>query len=95
MRMSEVIRPISYVKAHAAEIIAEVAKSHQHVIITQNGEAKAILQSVSDFEQMQETMAMLKILALSQANVAEGKTKPLRKAFRDIRRKVRASREGS
>jgi prevent-host-death family protein len=92
--MSRAVKPISYVKAHAAKIVDEVAKSHEPVVITQNGEAKAVIQSLDDYEKMQDSLAMLKIIALGRKSVAEGKTKDMRKAFRDMRRKVTARRKG-
>lgn len=93
MKLSEAVKPISYVKTHAAEVIKEVADTHQPVIITQNGEAKAVLQSIADYEQMQESIALLKIIAMGKASVAKGKTKPVRKAFRDVRKKAASARK--
>ena len=91
MKISQAVKPISYVKAHAAELVKEVAKTHEPVIITQNGEAMAILQSLADYEQMQESLTMLKIIAMGKASVASGRTKPLRKAFRDLRKKIHSA----
>jgi len=91
--MSQAIKPISYMKAHAAEIVREVATTHQAIVITQNGEAKAVLQSLSDYEDIQESLALLKIIALGKASVAHGKTKPFRKAFRDIRKQARSNQQ--
>lgn len=74
MRYSTQIRPISYVKAHAAEIMAEMQETRNPMIITQNGEAKAVLQDVKSFEETQETLALLKILALGDAEIEAGDT---------------------
>ena len=76
MRYSSQVKPISYLKANAAEVLAQLAAQRQPLVITQNGEAKAVLQDVASFEQTQETLALLKILALGNQDVAAGKVKP-------------------
>ena len=63
MKYSTRIKPISYVKANAAELIRELAENREPLIITQNGEAKAVMQDIATYEQDQETLALLKILA--------------------------------
>ena len=73
MKLSTQIRPISYLKAHAAEILRELGAQGEPLVITQNGEAKAVLQDIKSFEQTQETLALLKILALGRQEIAEGK----------------------
>ena len=85
MKYSTRIKPISYVKANAAELIRELAENREPLIITQNGEAKAVLQDVASYEQDQETLALLKILALGRRQVEEGKTVPAEEAFRRLR----------
>ncbi len=85
MKISEAVKPISYFKSHASEVVREVLETHQPVIITLNGEAKAIVQDLREYEKMQESLALLKILALGQKDVAEGRTKPFRRAFADVR----------
>ncbi len=77
MRYSSQIKPISYLKANAAEILATLGEQRQPLVITQNGEAKAVLQDVASYEATQETLALLKVLALGQQDVAAGKIKPL------------------
>ena len=73
MRLSNQIKPISYLKANAAEIIRHLAEDGDPLIITQNGEAKVIIQDIESYEQTQETMALLKILALGNHQIEEGK----------------------
>lgn len=77
MRYSSQIKPISYLKANAAEILATLSEQREPLVITQNGEAKAVLQDVASYEATQETLALLKVLALGQQEVAAGKVKPL------------------
>jgi prevent-host-death family protein len=89
MMPSEDIKPISYFKAHASEVIKDVSNNHKTMIITQNGEAKVIVQDIRSFEQSQESLALLKILALSANNLKEGRVKPLKKTFDDLQKRIR------
>jgi prevent-host-death family protein len=77
MRYSSRVKPISYLKANAAEILATLGEQREPLLITQNGEAKAVLQDVASYEATQETLALLKVLALGQQEVAAGEVKPL------------------
>lgn len=72
MRYSSQVKPISYLKANAAEVLAHLAAQREPMIITQNGEAKAVLQDVASYEETQETLALLKILALGNQDVVAG-----------------------
>lgn len=88
MRYSTQVKPISYLKANAAEVLAQLAQERQPMVITQNGEAKAVLQDVASFENTQETLALLKILALGNQDVAAGEVKPVA----DVVARLRAKR---
>jgi len=90
MKPSEAIKPISYLKAHASEVIRQLGEGkNKTIVITHNGEAKAVLQDIHVFEQTQESLAMLKILALSNKSLQAGTVKPVEKAFRDVRKRIR------
>ncbi|MGA1875126.1 MAG: type II toxin-antitoxin system Phd/YefM family antitoxin [bacterium] len=89
MKLSEAVKPISYFKSHASEVIRDVVEKHETVVITLNGEAKAIIQDIREFEKMQDSLAILKILAQSRKNLEEGKSVPVREAFRNIREKIK------
>lgn len=93
MIKSDAIKPISYLKAHASKVIRDICENQQAMIITQNGEAKAVLQDIKMYEKTQESLAMLKILAMSSKNFQEGKVKPLQESFEDIRNKIQESSE--
>ncbi|MDD3619459.1 MAG: type II toxin-antitoxin system Phd/YefM family antitoxin [Desulfobulbaceae bacterium] len=73
MRLSSQIKPISYLKANAAEIIRNLKDVGGPLIITQNGEAKVVIQDIDSYEETQETIALLKILALGNRQIEEGK----------------------
>lgn len=90
MKYTTRIKPISYVKSNAAEIIRELAERREPLVITQNGEARAVMQDVATYEEAQETMALLKILALGTRQVEEGKVVPAAQAVKRLRgRKAR------
>ena len=73
MKLSNQIKPISYLKAHAAEIVRKLGEQREPLVITQNGEAKVVIQDIESYEQTQETMALLKVLALGMRQIEEGK----------------------
>jgi len=77
MRYSTQVKPISYLKANAAEVLATLSEQREPLVITQNGEAKAVLQDVASFDSTQETLALLRVLALGNQELAAGKVKPI------------------
>lgn len=85
MKLSTQIKPISYLKAHASEIVRDLGNKGPSMVITQNGEAKAVLQDIHSYEQTQETLALLKILALGQRQITKGKVTPLADAIQQIK----------
>jgi len=84
MKYSTQIKPISYLKANAAEIVRELAEQRKPLVITQNGEAKAVIQDVASYEETQETMALLKILALGNRQIEEGRTIPAKESIKRL-----------
>lgn len=89
MKLSERVKPLSHLKAHAPEIIRGLAEGQEPVVITVHGEAKAVLQDVARYEQTQETLALLKVLALTNAQVEAGKVRPAAEAFKRVRARVK------
>lgn len=85
MKLSNQIKPISYLKAHAAEIVRNLCEQQEPMVITQNGEAKVVIQDIESYEQTQETMALLKILALGMRQIEEGKVLPAEDVIRRLR----------
>lgn len=94
MRYSESIKPISYLKTHASEVIRDVVENQKTMLITHNGEAKVVLQDVKVYERTQESIALLKILALSGRNISKGNYKSLDKTFKDVRKKIDEFKQG-
>ncbi|WP_083338488.1 type II toxin-antitoxin system Phd/YefM family antitoxin [Ensifer sp. LCM 4579] len=88
MKLSQQVKPISYLKAHAPEIVRSLAENREPVVLTVHGEAKAVLQDVTQYEETQETLALLKVLALTNKQVEAGKVHPASETFKRIRRRI-------
>lgn len=87
MRYSSRVKPISFLKANAAEVLLDLAERREPLVITQNGEAKAVIQDVASYEETQETLALLKLLALGNRDIEAGRTKPLSEVAARLRAK--------
>jgi prevent-host-death family protein len=85
VKFSSQIKPISYLKAHAAEIVRQLNEHREPMVITQNGEAKVVMQDIESYEQTQETVALLKILALGTRQIEEGKVQPAKDVIQSLR----------
>lgn len=91
MRYSTQIKPISYLKANAADVLQELEEHRKPLIITQNGEAKAVIQDVASYEETQETLALLKILALGSQQVERGEVTPVSDVVKRLRSQASTS----
>ena len=89
MRYSTQIKPISYLKANAADVLDKLQENRQPLIITQNGEAKAVMQDLATYEATQETLALLKILALGKQQVEKGKVSSHAKVTKRIKARLK------
>lgn len=87
MHFSTQVKPISYLKANAAQVLSDLSANREPLLITQNGEAKAVLQDVASYEQAQETLALLKVLALGNQDLAAGRVKPVAQVLTRLRAK--------
>ncbi len=72
MRLANRVRSVSYLKAHAAEVLRELAELQEPLIVTQNGEARAVLIDVAAFDQLQETVALIKLMSLADRQLTDG-----------------------
>ncbi len=91
MKYSTRIRPISYLKANAADVLEQIGRDREPLVITQNGEARAVLQDVASYEQTQETLALLKVLALGVRQVEQGRVVPARDVVALLRERIAAA----
>ncbi|MFA5835210.1 MAG: type II toxin-antitoxin system Phd/YefM family antitoxin [Bacteroidota bacterium] len=90
MKLSTAVKPISYLKAHASELIRDITTSQQTLVVTQNGEAKVVMQDIRSYERMQETLALLKILTRSKQNILRGQSKSLDASFTNLDKRIAA-----
>lgn len=86
MKLSSQIKPISYLKSHTAEIVKTITESREPLIITQNGEAKLVVMDVKSFEEQEDTMALLKLLAMGNQEIEDGKLREVEDLFAELDR---------
>jgi prevent-host-death family protein len=84
MKFSSRVKPISYLKSHAADIVLEIAQTREPMLITQNGEAKLVVMDVKSYEEQQETFALLKILAMGNREIELGRFRDAEDVFADL-----------
>jgi prevent-host-death family protein len=82
MNASEDIRPVTYLKSRAADLLKQINETHRPIIITQNGEAKAVLQDPASYEAMRKAIGILKLISLGEEDIRAGRTKPQDEVFR-------------
>ena len=81
MQLSTHIKPISYLKSHTAQIVKDISLSREPLLITQNGEAKLVVIDVKSYEERENTLALLKILALGKREIELGQFKDAEDVF--------------
>lgn len=86
MKLSTQVKPISYLKSHAAEIVRDISENREPMLITQNGEAKLVVMDVRSYEEQEQTMALLKLLALGNREIERGDFRPASKVFAELDR---------
>lgn len=84
MNISQDIRPVTYLKSRAADLLKQINETHRPVIITQNGEPRAVLQDTKSFEDMRNAIGMLKLIAQGEEEIRNGKSKPQQEVFANI-----------
>ena len=84
MNISKDIKPITYLKAHAPELLKQINETHRPVLITQNGEPRAVLQDPQSYESMRNAIGILKLLSQGEEDIKKGKLKSQDQAFSKI-----------
>lgn len=84
MQLSTQIKPISYLKSHTAQIVKDLTASREPMVITQNGEATLVVIDVKSFEERENTLALLKLLALGNREIEQGKFQDAQSVFASI-----------
>jgi len=91
MSQRESVKPITYLKSNAAELVREVNEGGRTVTITQNGEAKVVVMDVDTYDRWRSTLALMKILAQGEADVQTGRTVGTEETFKRARKAIRRS----
>jgi len=92
MKLKEDIRPITYLKSSAADLLEQINTTHRPVIITQNGTARAVLQDPESYEQMRRAIGLLKLIAQGESDVQAGRTMDADSVFAKLRSELSAKR---
>ena len=90
MKMKEDIRPVTYLKSKAADLLEQINVTHRAVVITQNGEARAVLQDPESYEQMRRAIGLLKLVAQGETDVQAGRTVAADAVFTRLRKTLTA-----
>ena len=88
MQLSQDIKPISYLKAKTADVINSVNETKRAMIITQNGEAKAVVQDIKSYENLQNTLALLKLIIQSENDIEKNNTIAQDELFNTLEKKL-------
>lgn len=92
MLLSESVKPISYVKSHASEVVRQINRDGKPLFVTLNGEAKVVIEDIREYEKRQESLALLKILAMGRKEVENGDVRPAEEAFTSLDARISACR---
>ena len=84
MHIAKDIKSVTYLKSCAAELLKQINENHRPVIITQNGEARAVLQDPESYDRMLNAIGMLKLIAQGEENIKKGKLKTQEAVFANI-----------
>ncbi len=84
MKIATDIKPVSYLKSKSADLLKQINETHRPVIITQNGEPKAVIQDPKSYENMRNAIGMLKLISQGEDDIKKGKTKTQEKVFKKV-----------
>ncbi len=88
MKLAANVKPVGYLKENADEIVRTLSERGGPLIITRDGEAKAVVQDIDEFERTQETLALLKILSLGRKQIEEGRVRPAAEVTSALRKNL-------
>jgi len=88
MKLSQTIKPISYLKSKTADVINSVNETKQSIIITQNGEAKAVIQDIKSYENLRNSLSLLKLIIQSEEDIRNDRVIPQDKMFENLEKKL-------
>lgn len=90
MKLSQDLKPVSYLKNNMAEVIRKLNENQGTMVITQNGEAKVVMMDIKVYEDLQESLLMLEMIAQGKKNLAEGKYRPADKVLSEFESRIKA-----
>ncbi len=88
MQLSQTIKPISYLKSKTAEVINSVNENRQSIIITQNGEAKAVIQDIKSYESLRNSLSLLKLIVQSEEDIRNNNVISQDEMFENLEKKL-------
>jgi prevent-host-death family protein len=92
MNITRDIKPVTYLKARAADLLNQINETRRPVIITQNGEPRAVLQDPLSYENMRNAIGILKLVSEGETDIREGRSKPQDEVFDEIEKALKDSR---
>ncbi|MBU4264384.1 MAG: type II toxin-antitoxin system Phd/YefM family antitoxin [Proteobacteria bacterium] len=84
MNISSDIKPVSFLKSHAADILKQINETHRPIVITQNGEPRGVLQDPESYDNMRKAIGLLKLISLGEEDVKQGNIKSQERVFKNI-----------
>jgi prevent-host-death family protein len=93
MKLSNSVKPVSYLKTNISKIINDISENTETIVITVNGEAKAVILDITAYEKIQDTLNLLKILSISSGNLKRGNYKSLSETKKTLNRKIKDFRK--
>lgn len=93
MKINDDIHSITYLKSRAAQLLDQINETHRPVIITQNGEPRAVVQDPKTFEKMKQAVGLVRLLAQGESDVRSGDTMTQREVFKKLRNKIKRRNE--
>jgi prevent-host-death family protein len=84
MKISSDIKPVSYLKSHTADILKQINETHRPIVITQNGEPRAVLQDTNSYDNMRNAIGLLKLICQGEEDIKQGRVKSQEKVFKSI-----------
>ena len=84
LNLANDIKPISYIKSHTAEMIRQVGDKKNPIVITQNGEAKAVILDIDSYQNLVDAVNLMKIISIGDQDIKNGKTV----AHEDLKKRI-------
>lgn len=92
MKLAKDIRPITYLKSKADDLLIQINDTHRPVIITQNGEPRAVLQDLLSYERMRSAIGIMRLLSQGEKDIRLGKTSEQDYVFNRLKDKLKAKK---